>query len=117
MDDTRRALIAHDSRLVGLLDGLDDTLLEQVLTDLGGHDTEALVAALQASKVDSTRPTLIVAHTVKGWGMDMYAAPGNHSELPREDEVSGLLGTEGLTLERPFAPWDPASEEGRWLAE
>ncbi len=116
MDDTRRALIGHDSRLVGLLDGMDDELLERTLTDLGGHDTEALVDALQASKADTSRPTLIVAHTVKGWGMDMYAAPGNHSELPREEELEGLLGTEGLSLARPFAPWDPSSEEGSYLS-
>jgi pyruvate dehydrogenase E1 component len=67
--------------------------------------------------VDQRRPTLIVAHTVKGWGMDMYAAPGNHSDLPKEDEVVGLLGTEGLTLERPFAPFPEKSEEAAFLAK
>ncbi len=117
MDETRRALLANEPRLAGLLDKLRDAELESLLTDLGGHDTPELVKALEASKRDARRPTLIVAHTVKGWGLDMYAAPGNHSELPREAEVIGLLGTEGLTLERPFAPFAPDSEEGRYLEQ
>ncbi|MGQ0553300.1 MAG: pyruvate dehydrogenase [Planctomycetota bacterium] len=117
MDHTRRALLDHDRRLAKLLDGYSDAELETLLTDLGGHDTSELVAALHESKRDPRRPTLIVAHTVKGWGMDMYAAPGNHSELPREDEVRGLLGTEGLALERPFEAFAEDAEEGRYLAE
>jgi len=117
MDETRRALLAQDKRLTPLLDKMEDEQLETVLTDLGGHDTEELVKALTASKKDTRRPTIIVAHTVKGWGMDMYAAPGNHSELPSEEEVVGLLGTEGLTLERPFAPFPPETEEAAWLKE
>ncbi len=117
MDETRRALLANEPRLAGLLDKLGDAELESLLTDLGGHDCPELVKALEASKQDTRRPTLIVAHTVKGWGLDMYAAPGNHSELPKEDEVVGLLGTEGLTLERPFAPFAADGEEGRYLAQ
>lgn len=117
MDETRRSLLAQEPKLAGFLDRLDDATLEDLLTDLGGHDTRELQAAYEASKVDQRRPTLIVAHTVKGWGMDMYAAPGNHSELPKEEEVVGLLGTEGLTLERPFAPFPEKSEEAQFLAK
>jgi pyruvate dehydrogenase E1 component len=117
MDETRRALIGNEPKLAGLLDKLKDAELETIITDLGGHDTRELQAAYEASKVDVRRPTLIVAHTVKGWGLDMYAAPGNHSELPKEEEVVGLLGTEGLTLERPFAPFAATTEEARFLAK
>lgn len=116
MDETRRALLANEPRLAGFLDRMGDEELEAVMTDLGGHDTAELVAALEASKRDARRPTLIVAHTVKGWGLDMYAAPGNHSELPKEEEVAALLASEGLSLQRPFAPFADDSEEGRWLA-
>jgi pyruvate dehydrogenase E1 component len=117
MDQTRRAILEHEPTLTKLLDGLPDEQLETLLTDVGGHDTGELVKAYKQSKKDARRPTLIVAHTVKGWGMDMYAAPGNHSELPRQEEVEGLLATEGLTLERPFAPFAEESDEARYVAE
>jgi len=117
MDDTRAALIERDKKCKRLVDSLDDAELEAVLCDLGGHDSDVLVEALTRSKQDQGAPTLLVAHTVKGWGLDMYAAPGNHSELPKEEEVERLLADEGLTLERPFAPFAADSEEGRHLAE
>ena len=117
MDDTRSMLIERDKGCAKLLDKLDDGQLETLMCDLGGHDTEALVAALEASKLDTQRPTLLVAHTVKGWGMDMYAAPGNHSELPKAEEVQRLLEDEGLSMERPFAPLQADTPEAAWLAE
>jgi pyruvate dehydrogenase E1 component len=115
-EETRRGLISHDKQVKKLIDKMKDAELESVLTDLGGHDTAALVKAYKNSKKDPHRPTLIVAHTVKGWGMDMYAAPGNHSELPKQVEVEALLKTEGLALDRPFAPFGKKTESGRHLA-
>jgi pyruvate dehydrogenase E1 component len=117
MDATRNALIEQEPKVGKLLDTLDDAELEALLTDLGGHDAGELVKAYKQSKGNPRRPSMIVAHTVKGWGLDMYAAPGNHSELPREEEVAGLLETEGLSLERPFAPFPEDSEEARYLSE
>jgi pyruvate dehydrogenase E1 component len=115
MADTRRTLIRADKRCKRLVDSLDDQELEHVMCDLGGHDTEVLVKALEKSKRDKVSPTMIIAHTVKGWGMDMYAAPGNHSELPKEAEVHQLLEDEGLTHERPFAPFAMSTAEGKLL--
>jgi len=117
MDDTRAILIERDAACAELLDTLTDEQLQGVICDLGGHDTAALIEAMEASKLDPDRPTLIVAHTVKGWGLDMYAAPGNHSELSKEAEVVKLLAEEGLSLERPFAPWPSDTAEAVFLAE
>lgn len=117
LDDTRKFLIEREPDCAAILETLDDEELEWVLTDLGGHDTDVLVEALRESKKDQRRPTMIVAHTVKGWGMDMYAAPGNHSEMNKQEEIDRLLEEEGLSSERPFAPFDDDSEETKYLAE
>ncbi len=117
LKDTRKFLIERDARCKQVLDTLDDAALEWVLTDLGGHDTEELVKALKASKEDRKRPTMIVAHTVKGWGMDMYAAPGNHSEMNKQEEIDRLLEEDGLTSERPFATFEDGSDEAKYLAK
>jgi len=120
MDDFRAACLerANKSRsaVKKIFDDLDDAQLERMLTDLGGHDCEAVVDALRRSKEDPDSPTLIVAHTVKGWGLDMYAAPGNHSDLPKEEEVEGLLSVHYLDLERPFANFPEDTDEYRHLA-
>ena len=117
MEYTRAMLIDKDAGCEELIESLDDEELQAVVCDLGGHDTAAMVDALEASKLDQGCPSMIVAHTVKGWGMDMYAAPGNHSELPKQGEIEMLLNDEGLDLERPFSPWPEDSEEAVYLAE
>jgi len=117
MEYTRAMLIDKAADCEELVESLDDEELQAVVCDLGGHDTAAMVDALEASKLDQGHPTMIVAHTVKGWGMDMYAAPGNHSELPKQGEIELLLNEEGLDFERPFAAWPEDSEEAVYLAE
>ncbi|RKY19330.1 MAG: pyruvate dehydrogenase [Planctomycetota bacterium] len=117
MDDTRALFLERDKGCAKLLDKLDDGQLETILCDLGGHDTEALVRALEASRLDQDRPTLLVAHTVKGWGMDMYAAPGNHSELNTAGEMEILLGDEQLSMQRPFENFAADTPEAEWLAQ
>ncbi|MCB9896878.1 MAG: pyruvate dehydrogenase [Planctomycetes bacterium] len=117
MGALRKAILDEDKGCKKALDALDDAQLETVLCDLGGHDTDELVKAMLASKKDAERPTLIVAHTVKGWGLDLYAAPGNHSALPGEDEVVRLLEEEGLDLERPFATFAEGTAERVLLDE
>jgi pyruvate dehydrogenase E1 component len=87
------------------------------LRDLGGHDIFLLADAMEKSKENKRRPTFIIAHTLKGWGLRSAASPGNHSALPSEDEVEELRKAQGLTGETLFAPLDPKTEEGKWIAE
>ncbi len=117
MDETRRVFLQEEPKLEKLLDDMDDGELEQVLCDLGGHCTGSMVQALLDSKQDQRSPTMIVAHTVKGWGLDMYAAPGNHSELPKQDEMERLLEGEGLSFKRPFEAFGKKTDQAARLAQ
>ncbi|MCC7382583.1 MAG: pyruvate dehydrogenase [Deltaproteobacteria bacterium] len=111
----RENLYREEKKLEKVLKGLSDAELFSVFADLGGHDVRVLLEALRASKKDVRRPTLIVAHTVKGWGLEMMAAPGNHSALPEESEMDAILASEGLKKSDPFELFSPESEEGRFL--
>lgn len=106
-----------DARVERVLIGRTDEEVYALFADLGGHDVSVMLDALRRSKLDPIKPTLIVAHTIKGWGLDMAAAPGNHSALPDEAEVLGLLEDEGLTRDEPYRRFDADSAEGRYLAE
>jgi pyruvate dehydrogenase E1 component len=76
--------------------------LREAFEDFGGHDIALLIEILEKCKT-SNRPSLIIAHTIKGWGIKSLAArPGNHSMLPEEDEVLELLKAEGLDFNDPF---------------
>lgn len=104
-------------KLKKFLAACSDEELYWGLRDLGGHDIMLLADAMEKSKINKRRPTFIIAHTLKGWGLRSAASPGNHSALPSEEEVEELRQAQGLTGDTLFAPVDPKTEEGKWIAE
>lgn len=106
-----------DKAAAKALKGLSDEQVYELFADLGGHDIPVLLEAFTAAKKDKIRPTLVVVHTIKGWGLSSYAAPGNHSALPEGEEVDALLESEGLSKDDPFALFAADSAEGKWLAK
>ncbi len=97
------------------LENTSDEDLFFALRDMGGHDIEALTAAMIESKKNPRKPTLIVAHTIKGWNLRMAAAQGNHSSLPSEDEMQQLKAKQGIKDSNLFERFAPKSEEGAFL--
>ncbi|MBI5367327.1 MAG: pyruvate dehydrogenase [Planctomycetes bacterium] len=113
---TRRRLLAHDPELEPVLRKIPDDELQALLADLGGHDLGALIEALTAAKADPRRPAFVIAHTIKGWGLDSYAAHGNHSALPAPAEMRRLTEAAGLTDAEPYGTVPSETAEGRFLA-
>ncbi len=113
----RAAILGGDAKCRPLLESLSDDDVVRLFFDVGGHDHAAIVAAFEASKQDKRRPTLIVAHTIKGLGLECVAANGNHSAMPDAAEVEGVLAAQGLTLERPFARFAANTPEGKFCAQ
>lgn len=111
----RERLHELDRQLEGVLKDVSDDGVYEVFADLGGHDVAVMLDALRRSKLDPINPTLIIAHTIKGWGLSSYAAPGNHSALPEMEEVDALVEKEGMTPERPFQRFSPDTPEGDFL--
>src|SRR5262245_34585561 len=113
----RTLLRQHSERGHRFAKDLSDEEVLRAFTDLGGHDLAKVIQALRAAKTTPSQPTLIVAHTIKGWGLDCFADPSNHSSLPSEDEVEGVLARHGLTRDDPYALFPADSPEGHYLAE
>jgi len=113
----RAELIAVDKKVKAALKPLSDVEVIALLGDLGGHDVAALIAAFSAARKPRRHPLIIIAHTIKGWGLECAASSGNHSALPNEAEVARLLRAVGLTSAAPFDRFDPSSDEGALLAE
>nr|WP_296770954.1 pyruvate dehydrogenase [Rhodococcus sp. (in: high G+C Gram-positive bacteria)] len=94
---------------------LDDTTLTEAVRNLGGHDLPALRKAY--AEIDDTRPTVIIAYTVKGFGLPTQGHPQNHSSLLTIDEYASLAASLG---KNPSAPWERFSEtspSGRIIAD
>ena len=113
--ELRRRLPGGDESLARLVADLDDDALARAIRNLGGHDLSSLDAAYEA--IDDSRPTIILAYTIKGYGLAVEGHPQNHSALLTEaqlGELAAQLGTD------PGQPWNrsaPDSAAGALSAE
>ena len=98
--DAVRALIAE----------LTDDVLLRAVRNLGGHDHDALRAAF--AEIDDSRPTVILAYTIKGRGLPTEGHPQNHSAMLTIEEFDEFAATLGMDVDNPWLPFDPASRSG-----
>ncbi|MEU2611206.1 1-deoxy-D-xylulose-5-phosphate synthase N-terminal domain-containing protein [Micromonospora sp. NPDC007271] len=91
---------------------LPDDELGPLVTDLGGHDLEALLDAYAQCDAVTDRPSVVFAYTVKGWGLPIAGNPRNHSALLTTEQVDALRAAHGLTAETEWDRLDPASPAG-----
>lgn len=117
MAGLRKGLLKTHPKLKKFLGNVNDAELYWALRDLGGHDIIALAEAMLKSKENKHKPTMIIAHTVKGWGLRSAASQGNHSALPTQDEVDALREAQDLPANRLFARFDAKTEEAKFLKE
>jgi pyruvate dehydrogenase E1 component len=115
--EIRRACGQANPDVQKVLKGLTDEEVVRAFSDLGGHCLEKLIEAYDRARQDADVPYLIIAHTIKGYGLECAAHPANHSMLPSEEEIRRLLEKSGLSLDDPFALFPEESDEGAFLAE
>ncbi len=114
---TRKVLSEKSSKLKSWLKSYSDKEVQEAFNNLAGHDLESLVEAFKAAKKDRTRPTLIVAYTIKGKGLSFQAHSGNHSAMPEEQELRDLASTFGTSFEEPFEDFPESSTEEIYLSD
>ena len=85
------------------------------MRNLGGHDLAALRRAFQA--IDDTRPTVVLAYTLKGYGLATEGHPQNHSALLTEAQVRLLAEQLGADLDDPWARPAAGSAAARLLEQ
>jgi pyruvate dehydrogenase E1 component len=117
--ELRRRLPASDEQrdqaLAGLIAGLDDPTLTAAIRNLGGHDLSSLNEAYNA--IDDDRPTLILAYTIKGYGLPIEGHPQNHSALLTAGQMRELAAHLGTDADQPWHRFPPDSAAGRLCAE
>jgi len=68
------------------------------VTEVDGHDLDAVHDALLAAKARSDGPAVIVAHTIKGKGVSfMEGEAGWHGKAPSSEQVAQALEELGLS--------------------
>jgi len=115
---TIEALAKYDQAAASALKSLTEEQVKTFMYDLGGHDIELLKNTFEQSKLDRDTPVMILAHTVKGWGLEMAAKSANHSAMLTEEEVHDLRAKSGIKSKDlyNFERFEKDSKEGQYLA-
>ena len=87
-----------------LLGRRDDAELARLMTDLGGHCVESLLAAY-AEAASSDRPALIIAYTIKGKGLPLAGHKDNHAGQMNAAQMAALRQSLGIAEGDEWAPW------------
>lgn len=98
------------SEIASLISELDDATLARAIRNLGGHDLDALCAAY--AQIDDTRPTVIIAYTIKGYELPTEGHPQNHSSLLTASQYEQLAERLGMDPTRPWSRFAPHTEAG-----
>ena len=100
--------------IASLLDDLDDAEVVRVIRGLAGHDIPSLVEAFE--HIDDTRPTVILAYTIKGNGLPNAGHPQNHSNLLKPEQLAEVANALGESVSDPWRRFDEGSAEARTCA-
>jgi pyruvate dehydrogenase E1 component len=111
----RKEILKTQPKLDKFLKSISDQEMQRALKDFGGHDYHEIIAALEKSKENKRRPCIVIAHTLKGWNLEMAAQTTNHSALPAQEEVDQLRESNGLKADELFGKFSENSKEGKYL--
>src|SRR5881409_1650254 len=100
-----------DAMLDRSLSRLGDDELAALVADLGGHDLAAILDAVDEAEGEGARPSVILAHTIKGWGLPLAGDPLNHTMLLTQSQVEALRGVLGIGDGEEWDGFAPGSQE------
>lgn len=85
-----------------LLDDHDDVGLQRLMTNLAGHDLEAVLEAFHGAVPG--RPTCFLAYTIKGHGLPFAAHKDNHAGLMTPEQIEQLRVSLGIAVGEEWEP-------------
>ncbi|CAN5701141.1 pyruvate dehydrogenase [soil metagenome] len=109
-DELRSRLPGDDGAVARLIADLDDATLLAAIRNLGGHDLDLLRDAF--AQIDDTRPTVVIAYTIKGYGLPTQGHPQNHSSLLTVEQYDELAAGLGMDSTQPWRRFDTGSDAG-----
>ncbi len=117
----RKALVKSgdgetDRILDGLLAPISDETLGALAQDAGGHDLGAVLEAFEEAERRRESPCVILADTIKGWGLPFAGDPMNHGALLSAAQLEELRAALGIARGEEWAGFAPGTAEAELIA-
>ncbi|EFQ83516.1 pyruvate dehydrogenase (acetyl-transferring), homodimeric type [Aeromicrobium marinum DSM 15272] len=120
----RENFFGPDPRLRSMVEHLSDTDIERL--PRGGHDYRKVYAAFDAASKHTGQPTVILAHTIKGWLLESFQGRNATHQMKKltKDDLKGFRDRLNIPVSdeqidgdalAPFYHPGPESEEIRYM--
>jgi pyruvate dehydrogenase E1 component len=107
----------EDSSIARLLEDYGSEEVKELLSNLGGHDLERVLAAYAEAFAVEKQPVVILAYTIKGRGLPFAGNPANHASLLKSAEIETLRQQLGIAIGDEFSGFSVDSEEAQYIRE
>jgi len=117
----RKALVTSpdgqvDAALDRYLGDLSDPTLQAAVGDVGGHDLATILEAFEEVGRERSQPCVILAQTVKGWGLPLAGDPMNHGALLGAAQLESLREALGVPAGHEWDMFPVSSPESRLIS-
>ncbi|HEX2152974.1 MAG TPA: transketolase C-terminal domain-containing protein [Acidimicrobiia bacterium] len=112
-----RFLARADAGVARAVSDVADEEIGPLIHNLGGHDLETLVDRYRRCDAEADRPSVVLAYTIKGWGLPMAGDPLNHAALLTSKQVDMLRDSVGLDPDTEWDRFGPGSPEAELCEE
>ena len=117
----RKALITAregepDVALDRFLADSSDEALQALVADVGGHDLVAISEAYAEAERHRAGPSVILADTIKGWGLPLAGDQMNHGALLTQTQLRELRDRLGIASGDEWARFPAGSAEAAAIA-
>src|SRR5215471_11198421 len=107
----------EDPTVARLLEDYEADEVKELLSNLGGHDLEKVLAAYAEAFATEKQPVVILAYTIKGQGLPFAGNPANHASLLKPAEIDTLRQQLNIPVGEEFSGFPVNSEEARYIRE
>ncbi len=94
---------------------LSDEALQATVADVGGHDIVKILEAFAEARRHAGQPCVVLAQTIKGWGLPMAGDPMNHGALLTATQMETLRDSLGIESGAEWERFPDSSPEGKWI--
>ena len=117
----RKALVTArdgdpDVALDRFLADSSDEALQALVADVGGHDLVAITEAYAEAEQHPAGPSVILADTIKGWGLPLAGDQMNHGALLTQTQLHELRDRLGIASGDEWAGFSADSAEAAVIA-
>lgn len=107
----QRFLAGADPSVAATLVEVSDDELGPLIHNLGGHDIGTLVDRYRRCDAEGERPSVVLAYTIKGWGLPNAGDPLNHAAILTPAQIGAMRTSLGLDDESEWDRFGPGSPE------